>query len=94
MGINHLEGHLAAAYLGDVPVGEPHLAMVVSGGYTQFYAVTGFGQYELIGGTRDDAAGECFDKVAKVMGLPYPGGFISTVVRLKAMETRTVFQGL
>ncbi|MEC8049577.1 MAG: tRNA (adenosine(37)-N6)-threonylcarbamoyltransferase complex transferase subunit TsaD [Myxococcota bacterium] len=74
IGINHLEGHLAAAYLGDVPVGEPHLAMVVSGGHTQFYAVTGFGQYELIGGTRDDAAGECFDKVAKVMGLPYPGG--------------------
>ena len=74
IGINHLEGHLAAAYLGDVPVGEPHLAMVVSGGHTQFYAVKGFGGYELIGGTRDDAAGECFDKVAKVMGLPYPGG--------------------
>ncbi len=74
IGINHLEGHLAAAFLGDVPVGEPHLAMVVSGGHTQFYAVKGFGQYELIGGTRDDAAGECFDKVAKVMGLPYPGG--------------------
>lgn len=74
IGINHLEGHLAAAFLGDVPVGEPHLAMVVSGGHTQFYAVRTFGKYELLGGTRDDAAGECFDKVAKVMGLPYPGG--------------------
>ena len=50
------------------------MAKVVSGGHTQFYTVKGFGTYELIGGTRDDAAGECFDKVAKVMGLPYPGG--------------------
>lgn len=72
--VNHLEGHLSAALLADEPPVYPHIALIVSGGHTQLYHVPRFGQYELIGGTRDDAAGEAFDKVAKVLGLGYPGG--------------------
>jgi tRNA N6-adenosine threonylcarbamoyltransferase len=73
IGINHLEGHLLAVFLQeDVPF--PFLALGVSGGHTDLYRVDGFGKYKLLGRTRDDAAGECFDKVAKMMGLSYPGG--------------------
>ncbi len=74
IGVNHLEGHLCAALLADEPPPYPHVALVVSGGHTQLYWVRGFGDYEAIGGTRDDAAGEAFDKVAKMLGLGYPGG--------------------
>ena len=74
VGINHLEGHLSAALLASEPPPYPHVALVVSGGHTHLYHVRGFGEYELMGGTRDDAAGEAFDKVAKVLGLGYPGG--------------------
>jgi N6-L-threonylcarbamoyladenine synthase len=74
LGINHLEGHVAAALLADAPPTYPHVALVVSGGHTHLYAVHDFGQYALLGGTRDDAAGEAFDKVAKLLGLGYPGG--------------------
>jgi len=74
VGVNHLEGHLNAASLefGNVPL--PHIGLVVSGGHTSLYLVRGFGKYELLGATRDDAAGEAFDKVAKLVGLGYPGG--------------------
>ncbi|MEC9465491.1 MAG: tRNA (adenosine(37)-N6)-threonylcarbamoyltransferase complex transferase subunit TsaD [Myxococcota bacterium] len=74
VGINHLEGHLSAALLAQEPPAYPHVALVVSGGHTHLYHVRSFGEYELMGGTRDDAAGEAFDKVAKVLGLGYPGG--------------------
>jgi N6-L-threonylcarbamoyladenine synthase len=74
LGINHLEGHLAAADLcADKPAG-PHVALVVSGGHTHLYHVPEPGSYRLLGATRDDAAGEAFDKVAKMVGLGYPGG--------------------
>lgn len=74
IGINHLEGHLAAADLcPDKPEG-PHVALVVSGGHTHIYHVPEPGHYALLGATRDDAAGEAFDKVAKMLGLGYPGG--------------------
>ena len=74
LGINHLEGHLAAADLcADKPSG-PHVALVVSGGHTHLYHVPEAGCYRLLGATRDDAAGEAFDKVAKMLGLGYPGG--------------------
>jgi N6-L-threonylcarbamoyladenine synthase len=74
VGVNHLEGHLLAArLLPDAPE-PPFLALVVSGGHTTAYAVHAFGRYEKVGSTRDDAAGEAYDKVARLLGLPYPGG--------------------
>jgi N6-L-threonylcarbamoyladenine synthase len=72
--VNHLEGHLLASFLAEAPPAFPFLGLVVSGGHTSLYAAAGFGQYRLLGATRDDAAGEAFDKGAKLLGLPYPGG--------------------
>ena len=74
-GVNHLEGHLLAPML-EFSVPFPYLALVVSGGHTSLFAVEDFGHYRRLGVTRDDAAGEAFDKVAKMMGLGYPGGRI------------------
>ncbi len=74
IGINHLEGHLCAAWFGDSPPPERHVALLVSGGHTTLIMVESFGHYRLLGRTRDDAAGEAFDKVAKLLGLGYPGG--------------------
>ena len=73
LGINHLEGHVLAIYLQE-QVEFPFLALIVSGGHTDLCRVDGFGQYKILGRTRDDAAGESFDKVAKMLGLGYPGG--------------------
>jgi N6-L-threonylcarbamoyladenine synthase len=72
--VNHLEGHLVAAFLAETPPEFPYLGLVVSGGHTSLYVAEGFGRYRLLGQTRDDAAGEAFDKGAKLLGLPYPGG--------------------
>jgi len=72
--VNHLEGHLASLFLGDNPPPLPHLSLIVSGGHTQLMKIAGSGEVELLGKTRDDAAGEAFDKVGKLFGLPYPGG--------------------
>jgi N6-L-threonylcarbamoyladenine synthase len=74
VGVNHLEGHLLAIRLLEHPPEPPFLGLVVSGGHTSLFAVEGFGVYRLLGSTRDDAAGEAYDKVAKMLGLPYPGG--------------------
>ena len=74
IGIHHLEGHLLAARLADPKPEFPFLALLVSGGHTQIMRVESFGRYEMLGQTLDDAAGEAFDKCAKVMGLGYPGG--------------------
>ncbi len=74
VGVNHLEGHLVAAFLSETPPAFPYLGLVVSGGHTSLYAARGFGDYRPLGQTRDDAAGEAFDKGAKLLGLPYPGG--------------------
>jgi N6-L-threonylcarbamoyladenine synthase len=74
-GVNHLEGHLLAPLL-EHEIAMPYLALVVSGGHTALFAVEDFGCYRRLGSTRDDAAGEAFDKVAKLMGLGYPGGKI------------------
>ena len=73
VGVNHIEGHLLAPLL-ENRIEMPYLALVVSGGHTALFAVEDFGQYRRLGRTRDDAAGEAFDKVAKLMGLGYPGG--------------------
>lgn len=74
MGVHHLEGHLLSPFLSDQPPVFPFVALLVSGGHTQLMRVDGVGRYELLGETIDDAAGEAFDKSAKLLGLPYPGG--------------------
>lgn len=74
VGVNHLEGHLLAARLAEDAPEPPFLGLVVSGGHTSLYEVRDYGQYRLVGSTRDDAAGEAYDKVARLLGLPYPGG--------------------
>ncbi|HXD91266.1 MAG TPA: tRNA (adenosine(37)-N6)-threonylcarbamoyltransferase complex transferase subunit TsaD, partial [Candidatus Binataceae bacterium] len=75
VGVNHIEGHLLAPLL-EYEIAMPYLALVVSGGHTALFVVEDFGRYRRLGSTRDDAAGEAFDKVAKLMGLGYPGGKI------------------
>jgi N6-L-threonylcarbamoyladenine synthase len=72
--VNHLEGHLLATFLSEEAPAFPYLGLVVSGGHTSLYVAEAFGRYRLLGQTRDDAAGEAFDKGAKLLGLPYPGG--------------------
>ena len=74
LGINHLEGHLLSPFFDDVAGIRPAIGLVVSGGHTLLVELTGFRAYRRLGGTLDDAAGEAFDKVAKLLGLPYPGG--------------------
>ncbi len=74
MGIHHLEGHLLSPFLSADPPTFPFIALLVSGGHTQLMRVDGVGHYELLGETIDDAAGEAFDKSAKLLGLGYPGG--------------------
>lgn len=74
LGVHHLEGHLLSPFLSADPPEFPFVALLVSGGHTQLMRVDGVGQYEILGETIDDAAGEAFDKSAKLMGLPYPGG--------------------
>jgi tRNA N6-adenosine threonylcarbamoyltransferase len=74
IGIHHLEGHLLSPLLGARPPAFPFIALLVSGGHTQLMRVDGVGRYTLLGETQDDAAGEAFDKTAKLLGLGYPGG--------------------
>ena len=74
IGVHHLEGHMLAPLLSANPPTFPFVALLVSGGHTQLMRVDGLGQYQLLGETLDDAAGEAFDKTAKLLGLPYPGG--------------------
>ena len=74
IGVHHMEGHLLAPMLEPEPPEFPFVALLVSGGHTQLVKVGGIGQYELLGESLDDAAGEAFDKVGKMLGLPYPGG--------------------
>lgn len=76
VGVNHLEGHIAAAFLSGKIPDIPFMALVVSGGHTSIYLVKNFDEYQLIGQTRDDAAGEAFDKAAKLLKLGYPGGVV------------------
>src|SRR5476649_2500289 len=74
LGVHHLEGHLLAPLLESEPPPFPHVALLVSGGHTMLIEVRCVGRYRILGQTRDDAAGEAFDKTAKLLGLPYPGG--------------------
>ena len=83
IGVNHLEGHLNAPFLEHPKISYPQIGLVVSGGHTALYFIRKFGDYQFLGGTRDDAAGEAFDKVAKMLGLGYPGG---PIIDKKAKE--------
>ncbi|QWF70449.1 tRNA (adenosine(37)-N6)-threonylcarbamoyltransferase complex transferase subunit TsaD [Methylomonas paludis] len=74
IGVHHMEGHLLAPMLEDNPPQFPFVALLISGGHSLLIAVTGIGAYQLLGESLDDAAGEAFDKTAKMLGLPYPGG--------------------
>jgi N6-L-threonylcarbamoyladenine synthase len=76
VGINHLEGHVASIFLTDNPPEFPFVALVVSGGHTTIYLVEGFRRFNILGQTRDDAAGEAFDKAAKLLNIGYPGGVV------------------
>lgn len=95
VGVNHLEGHIFAC---DFENGEvknrlqfPLVALVVSGGHTELWYVKNYGQYKVLGKTRDDAAGEAFDKVAKLLGLPYPGGPQVSAQALKGRRDAIAF---
>ena len=74
VGVHHIEGHISANYIENKDLEPPFLGMVVSGGHTHLEMVKDYGKYEILGKTRDDAAGEAFDKVARAIGLGYPGG--------------------
>ena len=74
IGVHHIEGHISANYIENKELEPPFMCLVVSGGHTHLVVVRDYGQYEIIGQTRDDAAGEAFDKVARAIGLGYPGG--------------------
>lgn len=74
VGIHHIEGHISANYIENKELEPPFLCLIVSGGHTHLVLVKGYGEYEIVGRTRDDAAGEAFDKVARAIGLGYPGG--------------------
>ena len=91
IGVHHMEGHLLAPMLEENPPNFPFVALLVSGGHTQLVRVDGVGRYELLGESIDDAAGEAFDKTAKLLGLDYPGGAALARLALNGTPNRFVF---
>ena len=91
VGVHHMEGHLLAPMLEEQPPAFPFVALLVSGGHTQLVRVDGIGRYELLGESVDDAAGEAFDKTAKLMGLRYPGGPEIALLAERGTPGRFVF---
>jgi len=91
LGIHHLEGHLLAPLLEPRPPSFPFLALLVSGGHTQLVDVAALGEYRILGESLDDAAGEAFDKTAKLLGLPYPGGAALAKLAESGRSDRFVF---
>ena len=90
-GVNHLEGHIYSVLLNEHPPEFPFVILLASGGHTNLYHVTSFNDFELMGQTRDDAAGEAFDKVAKMLGLGYPGGIVIEELAKKGSPNKIVF---
>jgi N6-L-threonylcarbamoyladenine synthase len=88
--VNHIEGHILANFIDKFQKVFPAVCLVVSGGHTQLILMKDFGKYEILGETRDDAAGECFDKTAQILGLEYPGGPIIAVNAAKNHELKTI----
>ena len=82
--VNHIEGHILVNFLNNPQIEFPAMSLIVSGGHTQLILVKNIGKYKIIGETRDDAAGECFDKAARILGLGYPGGPIISEITSKA----------
>jgi len=91
VGVNHLEGHVLSALLEDTQPDFPFVALTVSGGHTSLYHVKGLGQYVPMGQTLDDAAGEAYDKVAKILGLGYPGGAVIEALALSGDKNKIHF---
>lgn len=91
LSVNHMEGHLLSPFMATGGPVRPGVGLIVSGGHTMLVRVRGTGEYELLGKTRDDAAGEAFDKVAKMLGLPYPGGLEMDRLALSGDPTAYVF---
>ncbi|WP_151704141.1 tRNA (adenosine(37)-N6)-threonylcarbamoyltransferase complex transferase subunit TsaD [Nitrincola alkalilacustris] len=91
IGVHHMEGHLLAPMLEDNPPAFPFVALLVSGGHTQLVKVTDIGQYHLLGESLDDAAGEAFDKAAKMLGLDYPGGPLIAKLAVQGDRQRFTF---
>ncbi|MEY0160182.1 tRNA (adenosine(37)-N6)-threonylcarbamoyltransferase complex transferase subunit TsaD, partial [Providencia manganoxydans] len=89
--VHHMEGHLLAPMLEGKTPDFPFVALLVSGGHTQLISVTGIGEYTLLGESIDDAAGEAFDKTAKLLGLDYPGGPVLSKMAQQGVEGRFVF---
>ena len=91
LGVHHMEGHLLAPMLEEAPPEFPFVALLISGGHTQLVKVDGVGQYELLGESIDDAAGEAFDKTGKLLGLDYPAGVAVSKLAEKGTPNRFVF---
>jgi N6-L-threonylcarbamoyladenine synthase len=91
VGVNHLEGHIAAIFLIENPPAFPFVALVVSGGHTNIYLARGFQDFEVLGQTKDDAAGEAFDKAAKLLDMGYPGGVVIEALAQKGNPNRIQF---
>ena len=91
VGVNHLEGHVASIFLTDDPPEFPFVALVVSGGHTTIYLVEGFHRFTILGQTRDDAAGEAFDKAAKLLDIGYPGGVVIDRLAKKGIAMLSIF---
>jgi N6-L-threonylcarbamoyladenine synthase len=91
VGVNHLEGHIAAIFLIEKPPAFPFVALVVSGGHTNIYLARGFQDFEVLGQTKDDAAGEAFDKAAKLLDIGYPGGVVIEALAQKGNPNRIQF---
>ena len=90
VGVNHLEGHIAANFLEHKELPDRHITLIISGGHTSLVLVDGFGKYTILGQTKDDAVGEAYDKVAKILGLGYPGG--AEIDRLGNIGDRKYFK--
>jgi len=90
IGVNHIEGHIYANFIGNSNTKFPALILTVSGGHTMLVLMKGHGQYKILGETRDDAAGEAFDKAAQLLGLSYPGGPIVSAEAEKSKKSNSI----
>ena len=94
VGVNHIEGHVSANYIEHKDLKPPFITLIVSGGHTHLVEVKDYGEYEILGRTRDDASGEAFDKIARAMGLGYPGGPIVDRLAKEGNKNATVLNYL